>query len=103
MAQGGYYATNIIYNIKNGYPPFTVNLVNSIYPSKTHTEFGTYSFTGVTDGTYYLNITDINGCNLEYEIIIEGPPPVVVEYAQDYDDATFYNYNGEPFTITVNE
>lgn len=102
MANGGYYAKNIIYTISNGYPPFEVELINSGLPINIHNEFGTYSFTGITEGNYILKITDNKDCELNYNLNLLNPPEVIVEYAQEYDDSTFYNFNGEPFTITVN-
>lgn len=103
MANGGYYAYNIYYTISNGYSPFDVELVGSSLPINTHTDLGTYMFSAVTIGTYTLKIIDGNNCIIEYNIKLDEPPPVVIEYAQDYDDETFYNYDGEPFTITINE
>lgn len=74
MATGGYFANNINYTILNGYPPFNVELKNSGLPINTHTEFGTYTFSGITAGTYILSVVDSKNCVIENEIIFDVDP-----------------------------
>lgn len=78
MNVGGYYGNNIDYTISNGYPPFSVELKNSGLAINTHNEFGTYSFTGITAGTYVLNVIDDKNCEYSANIIISGHPVPVV-------------------------
>lgn len=78
MGTGGYYGNNINYTISNGYPPFSVELKNSGLPINIHNEFGTHSFTGITAGTYILNVIDDKNCEYSANIVISGHPVPVV-------------------------
>lgn len=109
MANNGYYSNKIIYTITNGYPGFTVELLNSDKPNNTHADFGTYEFTEVDYGFYYLRITDGKGCMFETQInIVDNhmPSPGNLggedDYALDYDDAIFTDFEDGKFTIYTN-
>lgn len=67
-ATGGYFTNDIVYTISNGYPNFTIELLNSDKPVQQHTGFGTYQFTNVNYGTYILKIVDSKDCILEIPI-----------------------------------
>jgi hypothetical protein len=50
------------FNIISGQPPFTAGLTPMVVPDKSGLSLGYNFFTGVTEGTYILTITDALGC-----------------------------------------
>ncbi len=57
--------------VAGGRPPYAYNWSTS--PAQT-----TATATGLAPGTYYLNVTDANGCSATNMVIITQPPPLSV-------------------------
>jgi gliding motility-associated-like protein len=62
--------------VSGGTPPYTYNWSNG----QT-----TDSLQNVSQGTYYLTITDANGCTLTDSVKVIAPPPLVVTFTQQND------------------
>ena len=62
--------TTIEYTINSGTPNFTARLDPEVLEPNVHTEFGTYSFENVPNGTYTLIVTDSNGCTFEKQLVV---------------------------------
>jgi hypothetical protein len=64
------------YEILGGTPNYTVTLSNGINNFvNVHNSDGTYSFTGVTTGTYILRAEDSIQCILEEQVFVNVAPP----------------------------
>ncbi len=97
-----YLANNgtISVNVSGGTPPYSYNWTNSI---------GTYSSTSqnisnLPAETYFLTVTDANGCQIYTNVIINQPPPLTLnlsktnETCYQYCDGTIQAnvYGGQP-------
>lgn len=60
----------ITYTISGGVPPFVAKIVPSAIPVNNHTALGTYSFTDVPDGNYFLDISDGNECEFSTPLTV---------------------------------
>ena len=78
-----------------GAPPYTYSW--SPPPASGQTDS---TATGLTAGTYYVTVTDTNGCTLTDSVTISEPPPIIITWV--VDTATFGNNDGA-INITVTD
>ncbi len=87
----------LVVQIENGTPPFTYSWSNGVtHTTNNHTD----TLYNVGAGTYYVTISDVNGCSLNAEYdIVELDPPIIVDY--DITDVLCYGDSTGAIDITV--
>ena len=90
----GLYDGSVVATAINGVPPYQYSLGAALSQSN-----GT--FTNLNVGTYYIDVTDVNGCSLNQTFTISEPPLITTSNILGNDVVDYYSTESYSISMTI--